>query len=152
MTPELVCAPAALTITVFTRTGRIGSVEPVWTPDGSLAGAACATRVGAGLAWALDGKKWTGVLVALATANRRSGLPSLLSPSTFSVLAAGFPTGSASAAASLRSGVASGGGDASATIGAVRLIDACAIFSLIKSRIRASRLPALLPPITTATT
>ena len=40
---------------------------------------------------------------------------------------------------------------ASAIIGAVRLVDAWAIFSLISSRMRESRLPALLPPRTTAT-
>src|SRR5262249_41477532 len=41
--------------------------------------------------------------------------------------------------------------EASAIIGPVRFVAACAILSSISSRMRASRLPALLPPMTTAT-
>jgi hypothetical protein len=54
-------------------------------------------------------------------------------------------------AATFGSGWLSGVSPASANIDVVRLVDACAILSLMRSRMRASRLPPLLPPMTTAT-
>src|SRR5262245_28808807 len=54
-------------------------------------------------------------------------------------------------AATFGSGLLSGVSPASANIDVVRLVEACAILSLMRSRMRASRLAPLLPPMTTAT-
>jgi hypothetical protein len=155
----------AFTDSVFTSTGRIGSVEPA-AVRGCAAAAIDSVLVVAGSVCAPGAEfSRTGKLTALATANRASALGSGFASVLFaSVLAATFGSGFASTlaatfgsgavstlATALGSGLASGGGEPSATIGAVRLTEAWAILSLIRSRIFASRLPALLPPITTAT-
>jgi hypothetical protein len=151
---DAVCVPA-FTESVFTSTGRIGSVEPAMV-CGCATAAADSDLAVAGSACAGAELKRTGTLMALATANRASLLDSVFA-SAFgsglaSTLAATFGSGFASIlATALGSGFVSDGTNPSATIGAVRLTEAWAIFSLIRSRIFASRLPALLPPITTAT-
>src|SRR5262249_18150044 len=168
----------ALTVSVLTSTGRIGSVEPATTRACvGVAAAAGSDRIAAGSAGAALRLKRTGRLVALATANRGSALAPAFGSSfrspfaapTFgsglvttmgsgldsglgSAFATAFGSGLASAlVTTIGSGLKSDVPLASATIGAVRLIEACAIFSLISSRIFASRLPPLLPPMTTAT-
>src|SRR4051812_14064550 len=161
---DAVCVPA-FTDSVFTSTGRIGSVEPA-AVRGCATAAIDSVLVVAGSVCAAGAElSRTGKLTALATANRASALGSGFASVLFaSVLAATFGSGFASTLAAtfgsgavstlatvLGSGLASGGGEPSATIGAVRLTEAWAILSLIRSRIFASRLPALLPPITTAT-
>src|SRR5262249_41881896 len=155
---------------------RMGSVEPATTRACVGVGAAAGSdRIAAGSAGAALRLKRTGRLVALATANRDSALASALGSSFGSTLAAAtfgsglvttmglgsgwdlafataFGSGLASAlVTTIGSGLKSDVPLASATIGAVRLVEACAIFSLIRSRIFASRLPPLLPPMTTAT-
>src|SRR5262249_38451861 len=166
--------PPALTVRVLTSPGRIGSVAPTTTRACvGVAVAAGSDRIAAGSAGAAVGLKRTGRLVALATANRGSALASAFGSSFVSTLAAatfgaGLVTtmgsglgstlaqtlGSVLASALVTtsgSGLTSGIPLASATIGIVRLVDACASLSLINSRMRASRLPPLLPPMTTAT-
>ena len=158
----------------MTSTGRIGSVEPAATfVCVRVPATAGSDRNAAGSAGGAAELKRTGKLVALATANRGSALASAFGASFGSNLAAatfgsalvttiGSGLGSALATAigaglasalvtTIGSGLTSGVPLASATIGAVRLIDASAILSLISSRMRASRLPPLLPPMTTAT-
>ena len=157
----------ALTASVLTSTGWIGSVDPMTTR------ACVSIATGSGCAASDDaaaGLKRAGTLIALATANRGSALA--FGSAVACVLAAtsGFASAFATTFAaaldsalvttigwSLRSGWAAttasraGRSAASATIVAVRLTDANAIFSLIRSRMRASRLAPLLPPMTTAT-
>src|SRR6185369_2351405 len=120
--------------------GRIGSVEPAAVRGCAAAAIDSVLVVAAGSACAAGAEfSRTGKLTALATANRASALGSGFA----SVLAATFGSGAVSTlATALGSGFASGGGEPSATIGAVRLTEAWAILSLIRSRIFASRLPA----------
>ena len=147
----------ALTETVFTSTGRIGSAEPdmaradVAAVDGSgraAVGWEWGTGWAAGCAGPAGGVNRIGTLTALATTKCGSTFAAaLVSGLGGSALDAGFGS-------TLATTLGSGAGPdpvASATIGAVRLVEAAAICSLINSRMRASRLPALLPPITTAT-
>ena len=66
---EAVCVPA-LTVSVFTNTGRIGSVEPTAGPDcvaGLVEGSAAMT------AGETECERSTGMLAALATSKRGSG-------------------------------------------------------------------------------
>src|SRR5262245_61146442 len=135
--------------------------------------AAGSDRIAAGSAGGAAGLKRTGRLVALATANRGSALASAfasglasacgstLAAATFgsglvttmgsglgSALAATTGSGLASALAlvtTMGSGLTYDVPLASAIIGAVRLVDACAILLLISSRMRASRLPSFFP-------
>src|SRR5262249_44951882 len=155
-----------LTATVLTSTGWIGSVEPM------TGGACVSVATGSGCAPSDDAPaelKRAGTLIALATANRGSTFA--FGCAVASVLAATSGFGSAFATTfgsafgsalvtTIGSGLRSGliattgwgaGSVASATMVAVRLTDASAIFSLISSRMRASRLAPLLPPMTTAT-
>src|SRR6266481_4094548 len=148
------------------RDGTVTGVQTCSLPIFSVAtGSGCAPSddVPAGL-------KRAGTLIALATANRGSAL--VFGSAVASVLAATSGLGCAFAmtfgsvlgsalvttiGSGLRSGLlattGSGAGRsaAAATIVAVCLTEASAIFSLISSRMRASRLAPLLPPMTTAT-
>ena len=137
---ELAQIPVDLIVTVIvlTTTGRIGSVEP--------------------LAMRSAGSEVSCVLFALAAANFGSAFGSGLDSTLGSGLLAtafgsGFDAGLVPilATATAFGSLAASGASASATIVAVRLVEANVIFALISSRILASRLPALLPPMTTAT-
>src|SRR5262249_28785512 len=148
----------ALTATVLTSTGWIGSVEPMTARACASAGSGCASSGDAPAEL-----KRAGTLIALATANRgstfafgcaaASGFGSTFATTFGSAFGSVLVT---TIGSGLRSGLIAttgscAGSVASATIVAVRLTDASAIFSLISSRMRASRLAPLLPPMTTAT-
>src|SRR5436309_8321545 len=132
----------AFRLNVFTVTGWIGSVDP------GVARGAAADVAGR--------SRCTGTLLALARSKRGASLSTLsdfVGPSA--VVARATATGSTLGGSILGASVlavSTLGAAASAIVGAVRLVDAEAIFWLSSSRIRASRLDALDPPSTTATT
>jgi hypothetical protein len=122
------------TLNVFTVTGWIGSLDP-----GAARGAAADGDAGR--------SRCTGTLLALARSKRcASGFSDFSGFVGVSAAAVRWTaTGSGLAVSIL--GVA-----ASAIVGAVRLMEAEAMCSLNSWRMRASRLDALDPPSTTATT
>src|SRR5262249_41069544 len=118
-----VCMPV-VNVSVFTSTGRIGSVEPAITRDCARAALVPGSCVAAAF-------NRTGTLAALATAKRGSAFGSALASAFGSAFAATFGSGLGSGlAATFGSGLISGT-SASANIDVVRLVDACAILSLM---------------------
>src|SRR5262245_47950012 len=94
----------------------------------------------------------SGLLAALASTLASATLVSAFGSGLAAALDSGLASGLGSGlAATFGSGLLSGVSPASANIDVVRLVEACAILSLMRSRMRASRLAPLLPPMTTAT-
>src|SRR6266705_1214521 len=134
------------TLKVFTATGWIGSLDPGAARGGAADGDAGRSRC-------------TGTLLALARSKRGaslsplSGFSDFAGPSAVAVraTATGSVLGASVLGASILA-VSTLGVAASAIIDAVRLVEAEAMCSLNSWRMRASRLDALDPPSTTATT